>query len=415
MGKNYAETIGAYLLRNGERVLKEAQGALKYPFIDPGEGREGNLWDWDSYWTAYGLMQAFGTFDGGVLEQAGLTKERVLRHAKGCVQNFLDKQCQDGFTPIVISAEGAFSDFFVKEHEKGVPVNQMKPFLCQAVYHICQFDGDYGWVDVNRLFAYMNYYERAQKDESTGLFFWQNDVMIGVDNNPTVYFRPDRSSADVCLNSFMYAEYKAFATLLKRLNHKRAEEYANKAAELKESVNEYMWDEKDGIYYSQDLDLRKGGLKIGGAEFHQGLPAWKTIPIRIRFWGCFLPLYVGLCDKKRAKKLRAHIRTKEVTGKFGVRSLALNEPMYNLEKSANPSNWLGAVRALSSYCVWKGLKGYGFKKDAEKLRKKTVKMLGENIIQRGDTFESYHPDTGKPNLYPGFLSWNLLGFELIRK
>ena len=27
-------------------------------------------------------------------------------------------------------------------------------------------------------------------------------------------------------------------------------------------------------------------------------------------------------------------------------------------------------------------------------------------------FESYHPDTGEPNLFPGFLSWNLLAIEL---
>ena len=110
-----------------------------------------------------------------------------------------------------------------------------------------------------------------------------------------------------------------------------------------------------------------------------------------------------------------HLREKEMMAEYGVRSLASNEPMYNLEKSSNPSNWLGAIWTIASYCVWKGMKNYGFNKDAEKLRKKTVRLLGKNILEKGATFESYHPDTGAPNLYPGFLSWNLLGFEMIKK
>lgn len=416
MGKNYAEAIGAYLLKKSTRVLKDAYGALKYPLIDPGEGYVGNLWDWDSYWTAYALFQAFDTIEWRVLEKAGLSREKVIAHAKGCVENFLDAQCKDGFTPILIAAEGLFSDLFVKEHAKGASINQMKPFLCQAAHSVCAFEGNYGWVNVNKLIAYMGYYERTQKDEATGLFFWENDVMIGVDNNPTVYFRPNRTCADIYLNSFMYAEYLALAQILRRLNDKRAQEYQRKAEELKTSVNDYMWDEKDGIYYSQDLNFRKDTACIGEATFHAGLlPTWKTMPLRIRFWGCFLPMYVGICDKEKAKRLVKHLKQKEVVGKYGVRTLASDEPMYSLEKSSNPSNWLGAVWTVASYCVWKGLKNYKFKAEAEKLRKKTIKLLGENIIERGDMFESYHPDTGEPNLYPGFLSWNLLAFELIRK
>ena len=30
-------------------------------------------------------------------------------------------------------------------------------------------------------------------------------------------------------------------------------------------------------------------------------------------------------------------------------------------------------------------------------------------------FESYNPDTGEPNLFPGFLSWDLLAIKLCGK
>jgi putative isomerase len=39
------------------RTFKEPAGRLKFPFVDPGGGYEGNLWDWDSFWAVYGTAQ----------------------------------------------------------------------------------------------------------------------------------------------------------------------------------------------------------------------------------------------------------------------------------------------------------------------------------------------------------------------
>ena len=39
--------IKQYFLRNARRVLKNPVGELRYPFLDPGSGYEGDLWDWD--------------------------------------------------------------------------------------------------------------------------------------------------------------------------------------------------------------------------------------------------------------------------------------------------------------------------------------------------------------------------------
>ena len=51
--------IKAYFLQNARKVLKKPIGELKYPFLDPGSGYEGDLWDWDSYFTAKALCAAF--------------------------------------------------------------------------------------------------------------------------------------------------------------------------------------------------------------------------------------------------------------------------------------------------------------------------------------------------------------------
>ena len=55
-----------------------------------------------------------------------------------------------------------------------------------------------------------------------------------------------------------------------------------------------MWDERDGIYYSQDINLHGTKCVVKGVELHSGLPPhWNSVPLKIRFWGCFLPMYAG--------------------------------------------------------------------------------------------------------------------------
>ena len=53
------EMIKEYFLRNAKKVLKMSIGKLKHPFVDPGAGYAGNLWDWDSYFTAKALCGAY--------------------------------------------------------------------------------------------------------------------------------------------------------------------------------------------------------------------------------------------------------------------------------------------------------------------------------------------------------------------
>lgn len=409
----YETQIRKYLFERAKRVLKQPYKRIKFPFIDPGEGYEGNLWDWDSYWTAYALLYALRSCGKESEEKFGVSAEVIAEHAKGCVKNFLAMQEKDGFVPTMVTGDGDFARFFTEEHAKGTPLNQSKPFLCQSALNVSEYTGDFSWFDVNGLISYLQYYEIHQKNESTGLFVWENDIMIGIDNNPTVFFRPPRSSADIYLNSFLYMEYQALTNILERLSDERSVTIREKAADLKKAINTYMWDERDGIYYSQDVQFYKTDLHAGSFYFHANLlPDWKTLSIRIRFWGCFLPLYAGICDEYQAESLCNHLKDKAVTSQYGIRTLASDESMYNLEKSSNPSNWLGAIWTVSNYCVWKGLCRYNKNQLAEDLRKSTINLLGHNLLKYGDLFESYNPESGEPNLNPGFLSWNLLLLEM---
>ena len=68
---------------------------------------------------------------------------------------------------------------------------------------------------------------------------------------------------------------------------------------------------------------------------------------------------------------------------------------------------------MANYLVYKGLLRYNKIELAENLRDKTVLLLKKSLTEHGEMFESYHPDTGEPNLFPGFLSWNLLIMDLL--
>ena len=103
----------------------------------------------------------------------------------------------------MVAAGGLFEGYFHAEHQKGVPLNQHKPFLCQAALQACKFTDDFDWLEENRLIAYMRYYEQNQYDKNSQLFVCLDDVMNGLDNNPTVLFRPLRPSADLYFICFI--------------------------------------------------------------------------------------------------------------------------------------------------------------------------------------------------------------------
>ena len=410
------ELITNYLLGKAKNIFKPACNNLRYPFIVPGEGYMNELWGWDSYWVAHSLRYMFGRFGDFFMEKHGIERGDALLHMKGSVLDFFDSQSADGFIPSMLAEEGIFKDFFADEIRKGHKHNQHAPFLCQSALGAAQFAGDYGWLDVEKLISYLEYYKNNQYDVKSGLFFWQNDIMIGIDNNPTVFCRPPRSSADIFLNCFIYLEYVALAKILAAKGDDRSDNIMVQAERLKRAINDEMWDERDGIYYSQDISFSHSDFSACGVKLHSGMPPhWKSMPLKIRIWACFLPMYAGICSAERADRMCTHLTSDDtVLANYGIRTLASNEKMYCLENSkGNPSNWLGPIWTVANYCVYKGLKNYGKAELSKEVAHRTVAFMENSLEKYGDLFESYNPNSGKPYMHPGFLSFNMLVSEMM--
>lgn len=402
-------TLRGFLETHWERTLKQPQAALKFPFVDPGSVYGGNLWDWDSFWAVYGL---FSLLDGNPeLKRRGT--ELVLDHARGNVRNFFALQLEDGYIPMMVEVSDGAAPYLLEQHRQGKVLNMHKPFLCQQINLISGWSGEDSWASGFRdgLERYFACYDRYYLHAATGLYVWADDVMIGMDNDPATFGRPRFSTANIFLNSFLVAELRAMARYCRvHGDAQGAARYRAKADALVEAVQAECWDSRDRFFYSVDVDVQTRAYDW----FHKGLGVfWKSLPIKIRAWSGFLPLWAGITAPTQTEALVRHL-TDPATfwAPCGVTSLAMDEKMYNLDATNNPSNWLGPIWVVVQFIAFRALIRAGRRDLAQEVARRTSALLGRDIAQTGTLHEYYHPQTGEPVMNGGFINWNLLALTM---
>lgn len=417
--KEHRELIKQHIYSDYKEMYRQPTGgALIHPYITPGSKQYANvLWDWDSWLSDVALRQTLA--DTGTEED----RKEALIYEQGCVLNYLAYTSEeDGYMPMVVDAG---TDPNKIKPADIYSTNMHKPCLAQhAAFLIQQNDGDAEWIRKGfpRLQAFIrNYYEHHRHAE-TGLYYWQDDLAIGVDNDPSTFFRPKGSSASIYLNCLMYKELQAMVYLAGRLGMQEAQtKYGEWADELKNSVREYCWDEKDGMYYSVDLNLTTYTGKpeiIFGKPFvlHEGAPRnYPCLIQRFGVWSGFMTLWADIATPEQAKRMVKENLMDERTfcAPYGVRTLSKLEKMYNLRATHNPSNWQGPIWGISNYMVFRGLANYGLNKEARIMAEKTIALFGEDLKKEGALHEYYNPDTGAPIINKGFQNWNYLVLNMI--
>ena len=401
--------ILSYIEERIPSVFKQSSKRFPYPFIDPGSIYDGNLWDWDTFWTVYGLISYVQTHP----KDEAAFREKLILHGKGNVLNFLAFQLEDGYIPMMVANDIQGDDeesYLIRKHREGHILNMHKPFLCQQAALVSDFCQDYSWLSQHlpRFEKYFACYDKYYLHQKTSLYVWADDVMIGMDNDPASFGRPRFSTANVFLNAFMVLELQANAKILAALGHTdHAANYTAKAQALAAAIQKHCWDTRDRFFYSQDVDVKTRAYDW----FHKGLGVfWDTLPIKIRTWTGFVPLLAGIATKKQAEAIvRIHIEDENTfASPFGIRSLSKDEKMYNLEATNNPSNWLGPIWLVVNYVTFRGLLNYGYVQEARTLYDQTFRLLNEDLRQSGELHEYYVPETGEPVMSAGFLNWNML-------
>jgi putative isomerase len=413
--EKYKQICRENIYKEMRGMYRESGGALKFPFLAPGSSQYLDmLWDWDSWLSNVALRQ--------ILLERGkkADSDQALKYEQGCVLNSLSYGGMDGWIPIWIERNAPSREEMLKTRNPWKS-NMHKPTLAQHAAFIARnMNGDAEWLreDFYTLQAFVNKYLNYHQHKITGLIYWETDEAIGVDNDPSTFFRPHESSGSIFLNALMYKELLAMKYLAECLKMPDiATTYANEATKLLTAVREHCWDKRDGFYYSVDLNLLPvekpdvDALKPGMFFLHTGQPrTYDCLIQRFSVWSGFMALWAGIATPEQAKTI-VERQLKDITlfnCAAGIRSLSPLEKMYSTRASGNPSSWQGPVWINVNYLVFRGLVKYGFKAEAREIAEKTILLLGRDFERFGALHEYYLPDNGEPVLNKGFQNWNFL-------
>ncbi len=377
--KVYAETKEVFTeLR--PKVIQPAEGYLKYPYLIPA-GFYKQMWDWD------------GFFMGN-----HLASQNQPEYLKYWALNLIAGVDQEGYVSGCATTKGPrpiFGKF------------SMKPFLSQGVYFAARQMNDFSWVEENydALMRVLKYRDQTQLDSIYGLYFWDNAMQSGADNNPALnyFWQEDHRSFLACdASTFQLREILAQAQIARELGRTKDEEMLNKKAHtLKESINAHLWCDEDKMYYNIDRET---------GDFYKRIS-----------YSCFVPLMQKLPSMADGKAMieRYLMAPDHMKAKFGYRSLSKQDPDYNNKNIIVPfSNWQGPVWPIANYIYSIGLKHYGFDGELAWLAQTLGDLLVKDVREWGSMHENYHADTGAPlapaanhvdenGVFVGFISWNL--------
>jgi putative isomerase len=409
MLERWMRLLESHIHEHAEQMTREPAGLIERPYIVPSSPGSpyysASLWDWDSWFIDVVLAQ---------VEADTGTPGRFRGYEEGALLDFLDHTDEDGVMPIQLRPDGILTHGD-PSRTGGFAENMHKPIVAQQAAMLSRRWQDIDWIEPHlpTIRRFLERYLESHVHAETRLAYWQSDFAIGVDNDPSVFYRPDKSTASIYLNCLLYRELLAFGQLLEDHGDlPEANRWRGRAQDLADAVNEHLWDERDGTFYSADIGLRP----IDADDWlHRGAPRrWSSLLLRIDSWSSFLPLWAGLASKAQARRMVERYRDERTFfADYGIRSLSRLEKMYDLRASNNPSNWLGAVWGISNYLVFRGLDRYGFEADARDLAEKTVKLFGRDLETTGSLHEYYNPDSGEPIMTQGFQNWNFLVLQMI--
>ncbi|WP_136464973.1 MGH1-like glycoside hydrolase domain-containing protein [Flagellimonas onchidii] len=362
-------------LQNNWRI---PAGELKHQGLFPSYHYEWfhGFWSWDSWKHAVGLA----------LYNPELAKNQM--------RAMYDFQSENGFI-----VDCVYRDTTIEAHNYR---DTKPPLSAWAVVKIMEQDSDTSFVQemYPKLKKYHNWWYVDRDHDQDGLCeYGSTDGTIiaakwesGMDNairfddskilkNSENAFSLDQESVD--LNAYLYAEKLYMATLAEFLKkNEEAVKWKSDASMLKERIQKQFFNEEDGWFYDTNL---KGDTFIKGA----GSEGW-------------IPLWAKAATAEQADAIKTRMMDpKKFYVKVPFQTMSADHPKFNpLKGYWRGPNWLD-----QAYFGIKGLRNYGFDKEADEA---TVKLLNgaEGLFDIGSPiYENYHPLTGEGLNAPNF-SWS---------
>ncbi|MCX6307069.1 MAG: trehalase family glycosidase [Bacteroidetes bacterium] len=163
-------------------------------------------------------------------------------------------------------------------------------------------------------------------------------------------------------------------------------------------VNERMWDESTGFYYSVNK-------KDHSFQF-------MTRDLKRQEIIGFLALWAEAAPKDRAARLVQTLTdTTKFWRKYGVPTLSARDPWYSPYVDYC-CKWNGPVWMLWDYMVYDGLKRYGYNDQAHQVAGKMVSAVTVQLSKNHNYWESYSPDNEVLNCPPNYI-WDAIIAKLL--
>lgn len=343
---------------------RSASKDLKHDGVFPSASYEGfyGFWAWDSWKHAVALASFHPEL------------------AKSSMLSMFDYQNEDGMV-----ADCIYSDKKENNWRDTKP-----PLAAWAVWEIYQKNKDDAFLKeiYPKLIAYHNWWYKNRDHNQNGLCeygscdgtriaaAWES----GMDNavrfdkaqmlkNNDKAWSLNQESVD--LNAYLYFEKLKLAQIATALGStSESQAFTHEAQKLKELINLKFYDETEGYYFDQMLSEEK--VKVKGPE------AW-------------IPLWTSISDKQQAES---------------VMNCTLSPTMFNTkvplptldasrtEFAPLKGYWRGPVWLDQFYFGVRGLKEYGFSKQADELTQKLFNNA-DGLLTDQPIRENYHPLTGK--------------------
>jgi Trehalase len=177
-----------------------------------------------------------------------------------------------------------------------------------------------------------------------------------------------------------------------------AREWQKKAENTTKLVNERMWDDSTGFYYS--VNKKDYSFKFMTRDLK-----------RQEIIG-FLALWAEAAPKDRAEKLLKTLTdTTRFWRKYGVPTLSAQDPWFSPYVDYC-CKWNGPVWLLWDYMVYDGLKNYGYNEVAKQLAAKMMLCVTTQLSKNHNFWESFSPDNEVLNCPSNYI-WDSIMAKLI--
>lgn len=374
------ETKAEELLRKNRRVHRGHQYTVPSPDIYPYQ------WLWDSCFHAIALSH----FDPKAAQEE--------------LRSLFAMQYEDGMVPHMIFWKKMITrPYFVVWENKRRSVITQPPMIAYAAWELHRRHPDNSFLEeiYEPLLKFYQYLIERRDPRDHHLISIINPDESGEDNSPRFDIAMGASSdisffkhmyernklveknrtcdfneelcmrdnfwvKDVPFNVILIRNLQALGHIASFLGHKQGEHFATQHAKLiRDNMRDRLFE--DGVYWS------------AWGQNHE--------KIKIDTWAHFVPMFADLYTHAEAKKVveKYFNNFNTLRSEFGIRSVSKTEESYR-----SKGFWRGPVWLAPQWFIYKGLRSYGFKEEAE-----WVKDTMYHNVESSNFREYFNPETGE--------------------